>query len=52
VRPTKLRYRILHNQIDLVLSAALRGREDLVVARVTVPLERPDAPAEPGAPKS
>jgi hypothetical protein len=36
-----LRYRILHNQIDLVLSAALRGRDDIVVARVTVPLEPP-----------
>ncbi len=43
VRPEKFRYRILHNQIDLVLSAALRGRDDLVVARVTVPVERPDA---------
>ena len=27
-----------HNQIDLVLSAALRSREDVVVARVSVPL--------------
>ncbi len=43
VRPSKLRYRILHNQIDLVLSAALRNRDDVVVARVTVPLELPDA---------
>jgi hypothetical protein len=43
VRPDKFRYRILHNQLDLVLSAALRGRDDVVVARVTVPLERPDA---------
>ena len=41
VVPGHLRYRILHNQIDLVLSAALRNREDVVVARVTVPLERP-----------
>jgi hypothetical protein len=45
VRPDKLRYRILHNQLDLVLSSALRGRDDVVVARVTVPLERP--PSEP-----
>jgi amino acid transporter len=44
VRPPKRRYRILHNQIDLVLSSALRGREDVVVARVSVPLE-PEAPA-------
>ena len=43
VRPPKRRYRILHNQIDLVLSSALRGREDVVVARVSVPLE-PEAP--------
>jgi hypothetical protein len=42
IRPDKLRYRILHNQIDLVLSSALRGRDDIVVARVTVPLEPPD----------
>jgi amino acid transporter len=39
IRPDKLRYRILHNQLDLVLSSALRGREDVVVARVSVPLE-------------
>jgi amino acid transporter len=46
VRPTRLRYRILHNQIDLVLSGALRNRDDVVVARVTVPLERPEPAAE------
>ena len=34
VVPAKLRYRFLHNQIDLVLSAALRSRADVVVARV------------------
>jgi amino acid transporter len=34
VIPERLRYRILHNQIDLVLSAALRTRTDVVVARV------------------
>ena len=39
IRPPKVRYRILHNQIDLVLSSALRGRDDIVVARVSVPLE-------------
>jgi Amino acid permease len=48
IRPEKVRYRILHNQIDLLLSNALRGREDVVVARVTVPLE-PEAPKEPKA---
>ena len=38
IRPDKFRYRLLHNQIDLVLSAALRTREDIIVARVSVPL--------------
>ncbi len=42
VIPAKIRYRILHNQVDVVLSAALRSRSDVVVARVSVPLE-PDA---------
>jgi len=48
VRPFKRRYRILHNQIDLVLSRALHGRDDIVVARVSVPLE-PQAPPSQGA---
>jgi amino acid transporter len=39
VVPTRLRYRFLHNQIDLVLSAALRTRTDVVVARVAMPLD-------------
>jgi amino acid transporter len=43
VKPPKRRYRILHNQTDLVLSSALRGRDDIVVARVSVPVE-PEAP--------
>ncbi|MGA2933429.1 MAG: APC family permease, partial [Acidimicrobiales bacterium] len=47
IRPDKLRYRILHNQIDLVLSSALRSRSDVVVARVEVPLE-PELPASQG----
>ena len=46
IRPEKLRYRILHNQIDVVLSSALRDRSDIVVARVTVPLA-PEAPTTP-----
>ncbi len=41
VRPDRLRQRVLHNQIDLVLSRALRTRSDIVVARVTTPLEPP-----------
>jgi hypothetical protein len=39
VIPNRVRYRLLHNQIDLVLSAALRTRPDVVVARVQCPLE-------------
>jgi hypothetical protein len=39
VRPDRVRYRILHNHIDLVLSRALRSRMDVVVARVPMPLE-------------
>jgi len=38
IRPDKWRYRILHNQLDLVLSNALRSRFDVVVARVTMPI--------------
>jgi hypothetical protein len=38
IRPDKFRYRLLHNQLDLVLSSALRSREDLIVARVSLPL--------------
>lgn len=37
VIPDRVRYRILHNQIDLVLSTALRSRPDVVVARVQLP---------------
>ncbi len=49
IRPDKLRYRILHNQLDLVLSNALRSRYDVVVARVTMPIHlagRHDDPPE------
>jgi len=45
--PDRVRYRILHNQIDLVLSAALRSRTDVVVARVQMPLEALAAEANP-----
>ncbi len=44
VRPDRRRYLVLHNQIDLVLSRALRSRTDVVVARVTMPLEPPEDP--------
>jgi len=46
VVPERRRYRLLHNQIDLALAAALRRRTDIVVARVPMPI-RP--PAEPVA---
>jgi amino acid transporter len=38
VIPERARFRILHNQIDLVLSAALRSRDDVIVARVGLSL--------------
>ncbi|MFI5052451.1 MAG: APC family permease [Acidimicrobiales bacterium] len=44
--PTRWRYRILHNQIDIVLSAALRKRPDVVVARVQMPMPE-SAPSSP-----
>jgi len=34
VIPERLRYRFLHNQLDLALSSALHHRPDVVVARV------------------
>ena len=37
--PTKVRYRFLHNHLDLLLTRALRGRPDIIVARVLMPLE-------------
>ncbi|HUC38078.1 MAG TPA: APC family permease [Acidimicrobiales bacterium] len=39
VVPARLRYRALHNHLDVVLSAALRGRSDVVVARVPLALD-------------
>jgi amino acid transporter len=56
---TRLRYTILHNHIDRVLTYALRTRTDVVVARVTMPLEPPpesrgalpDAAGAPGRPE-
>jgi hypothetical protein len=50
VIPARLRYRILHNQIDRVLTAALRSRTDIVVARVPLPLRTaPHQPSPDGA---
>jgi amino acid transporter len=38
VIPGRLRYRLLHNQVDLALAAELRRRPDVVVARVPMPI--------------
>jgi amino acid transporter len=40
VIPDHARFRLLHNQIDLVLSRALRSRPDVIVARVQMPLQQ------------
>ena len=39
VVPEHVRYRLLHNQVDLVLAAQLRRRSDVVVARVPMPIQ-------------
>lgn len=54
--PDLLRYRRLHNHLDLILSTELRGRDDVIVARVPLRLrtasrltgQRP--PDQPGLP--
>ena len=38
VIPDRLRYRLLHNQVDLALATQLRRRPDVVVARVPLPI--------------
>jgi hypothetical protein len=52
--PGKWRYRILHNQLDLVLSNELRKRTDVVVARVKMPIPTrpPRRMRNPAAPRS
>jgi amino acid transporter len=52
VVPERIRYRILHNQIDLVLSSALRFRPDVVVARVRLPVGELAQEAEVADPAS
>ncbi len=42
VRPDHRRDRLLHNQIDLILTRALRARTDVILTRVTMPLEPRD----------
>jgi hypothetical protein len=50
VIPARIRYRLLHNHLDLVLSAALRSHPDVVVARVTMPLQDEPGGARPDRP--
>jgi amino acid transporter len=45
VVPTRVRYRLLHNHMEVLLSAALRTRTDVIVARVPVSLNA-DAPTD------
>jgi amino acid transporter len=39
--PERSRYLFLHNHLDFVLERALRGRTDVVIGRVQVPLHEP-----------
>jgi len=43
VVPTRVLYRVLHNHVEVLLSAALRTRTDVIVARVPFSLD-PDDP--------
>jgi amino acid transporter len=36
--PQRFRYRLLHNQVDLALAAELHKRQDIIVARVPMPI--------------
>jgi hypothetical protein len=44
VVPGRLRYSLLHNHLDRALTAALRGRPDVVVARAAMSLTADVAP--------
>jgi amino acid transporter len=47
--PDRLRYRLLHNQVDFALATELRKRSDVVVARVPIVLHQADgAPQRDG----
>ncbi len=50
VVPTRLRYRILHNHMEVLLTAALRTRTDVIVARVPMSLDPTDTRAGPDVP--
>jgi hypothetical protein len=45
VVPTRLRYRLLHNHIEVLLSRALRTRTDLIVARVPISVDVDEPPS-------
>ena len=36
--PDRIQYLFLHNHLDMVIERALRGRTDVVIGRVQVPL--------------
>ena len=46
VIPERLRYRLLHNQVDLILASELRRRPDVIVARVPMPIRPPQPPEQ------
>ena len=48
LRPAHIRDRILHNQLDLALSNAIRTRSDISVARIPVPVEDLDTLSDIG----
>jgi amino acid transporter len=45
VVPTRLRYRLLHNHVEVLLSKALRTRTDLIVARVPISVDADEPPS-------
>ena len=45
VVPTRLRYRLLHNHMEVLLSNALRTRTDLIVAHVPITVDLDEPPS-------
>jgi amino acid transporter len=52
VIPERIRYRLLHNQVDLVLASELRHRPDVIVARVSMPFPTAASPKAAGEDES
>jgi len=50
--PGRLRYQLLHNHLDLVLTRALRRSPGVIVARVPMPLDFSETPALSHSPSS